>query len=149
MRVRTLFLLVPAALLIWGCRGDVLSSADPGAEYGIFFPRYSLAPDQPRPVSGLRGLLALRDGCIWVEPAHGREVFLALWPNGSVPRKAGDQLEILDPSGRRFGAIEEQVGVSGGEIRDEAYVKQLTGRETPEACRGHPAWLVTGLLTSN
>lgn len=146
MRRRVLLTSVPAALLLSACRGDVGTAEDPGAAYGVFFPRHSLKPPQPLPTSGIRGLLTLREGCIWIEPAHGREVFLALWPPGWVPSRSGDTLEIHDAARKRMGAIGEEIAVAGGETTDPRNIAQLIGREPPPACREHKAWLVTYLL---
>lgn len=139
-------LLVPAAVLLGACRGDLQTSSDPGARYGIFFPRHSLRPPDPHPTGGLKGLVTLKGGCIWIEPDHKLWMFLALWPPDSLPRKADDVLEVVDASGQVVAAVGKPVGVAGGEIADPAIIARTIGGEPPPPCRGHKAWLVTGPL---
>lgn len=141
------FQLPPTAyLVVMGPSGPIDCEGDPGAQHGVFFPRHCTRPWQPVPAGAIEGLLVLREGCVWIEPAHGREIYLALWPPGWVAAKAAAMLEIRDAAGARMGAIGERIAAGGGERSDEHDIAQLIRRDPPPACRGHRAWLVTGLL---
>jgi hypothetical protein len=141
------FQLPPTAhLVVRGPSQGLDCGEDAGDEYGIFFPRHCTKPWQPVPLALMEAPLVLRDGCLWLVPAHGQETYLAIWPPGWHPVKEGDELQIRDAGGARRGSVGESIAVGGGERMDPHDIAQLIGEEPPALCRSTRAWFVSGPL---
>jgi hypothetical protein len=101
----------------------------------VLFPEYR--PTGIFMMAGYRGELVLDDeGCLRVEgPGHGSIV--PIWPSGYEPDAMGEEVRILNRSGRIAARVGEEVYMSGGEIG-----RSLEGRrELEERCPG-TYWIV-------
>lgn len=137
--------MLAAAVLSWGCRGGLDTLRDPGADLGIFFPRWGcLLCD--RPLGAIVGTVVLEDGCLWIVPDHAQWRLLAIWPAGSTPQRSDGTIDIRDAKGERLASAGERLTFGGGERIDPADIASLIGREPPPPCRGSRAWMVTGVI---
>jgi hypothetical protein len=110
----------------------------PSATDFIFFP--VLASADAIPPALMQGRLLLRSGCLWMQPAEGRELYLALWPAGSRLEAAGSSVVVGDPSGARF-SVGDRLRATGGETKDVEHVITLTGQKPPPVCQvGEGYW---------
>jgi hypothetical protein len=124
------------------CQGGLDFIRDPGADYGIFFPRYGGSLGAPG--AELRGRLLLKGACLLIESSSNSDLYLALWPPGSRPRSAADSMEIRTADGTLIGTVDDAISVGGGEIPDEDEVRRVIGRQPPSDCRTGKYWAVAG-----
>lgn len=112
----------------------------PDATTAIFFP--VLRPASAIPAALLQGRVVLRGGCLWIQPAEGRELYLALWPPGSRLDPATGVITTLDASGAQVTiAVGDRLRAGGGETKDVNFVVDLTGQKPPPACQtGEGYW---------
>lgn len=144
LRARETRLPASAHIVVMGPSGALDCGDDAGDRYGLFFPRHCTRPWQPVPAAAMEAPLVFRDGCLWLAPSHGQEIYLAVWPPGWVPLMVGGRIEIRDPENVARGTVGELIGVGGGEIAEPAHIAQTIGQEPPAMCRGHRAWFVSG-----
>jgi hypothetical protein len=137
VRVVALLLVFVAA----ACRG----LDDPGARFGIFFPRYGAMDGTPLALT--EGRLEVSDGCLWLVRASGMRV-LPIWAGGSGLQRRDGSLQITDSAGRVVAAEGETVQMRGGEMPTD-YARRLMGREEPAACGGSGFWLVGAITASS
>jgi hypothetical protein len=112
----------------------------PDATAGVFFP--VLQPASAIPLALLQGRIVSRGGCLWIQPAEGRELCLALWPPGSRLDKTTGRVTTRDASGAELViAVGDRLRVGGGETKDLDHVVTITGQKPPLACQtGEAYW---------
>lgn len=131
-----------------GARGETLRDlgmyrpqfvGPPDATTGIFFP--VLQPATAIPVAILQGRVVSRGGCLWIQPAEGRELYLALWPPGSRLEQVGSGVAVVDASGAQVVTVGDRLRSVGGETKDVNDVIRFTGQKPPLACQvGEAYW---------
>ncbi|MBW6465751.1 MAG: hypothetical protein K0B06_04540 [Brevefilum sp.] len=118
-----------------------LSPAEPViTEAGVYFPQ--LAPMDEMPLALMYGPLVNDDGCLRVVANEGGESYLVLWPAGAEVIVNGGSIAIQDASGEIVARVDQQIGLVGGEYKQQGWVAGLLqpGRGLPEGCPG-PYWL--------
>lgn len=82
----------------------------------------------------LQGRLDVLGGCLVVTPTHpGIAPSVVIWAREFSLRRDGDRLSIFDGE-KAVVAVEEHVGVGGGEVEDK-YVAQYVRDQMPSECR--------------
>jgi hypothetical protein len=122
------------------------SMPEPGnIEAGVYFPQ--LAPMDEMPLALMYGQLVNEDGCLRVVANEGGESYLVLWPAGAEVIADGETIAIQDASGEILAKVDQQIGLVGGEYKQQDWVAGLLqpGSGLPEGCPG-PYWL-TGEIT--
>lgn len=123
-------------MLASSCRGG-----DPGAAYGIFFPRHGGGGVPPAAL--LEGKLALEGACLWIVRSDGARV-LPIWPAAFGITVVDGRAAIVDSSGvlARDG---DDVRLGGGETVSEQDAFALMGQQPPQGCRAPNYWAVSEL----
>jgi hypothetical protein len=129
---RLLFLVF--VFVVAACRG----LDDPGASFGVFFPRHGLG--SPHALAPLEGRLEVSDGCLWLVERGGTRR-LPIWPGRFGLRRPAAELQVTDSAGRVVATEGETVTLVGGQYPADA-ARQLMGRDEPTACRGDGFWVV-------
>jgi hypothetical protein len=91
-------------------------------------------------MAALEGVLAFRDGCLWIE-ANSGERFLPIWPANTSPGVINNLPVVI--------AEDAQLVLETGEVRnfagsqvDAARADELAG-PIPEPCASESFWAVT------
>lgn len=146
-----LLLLIIVSVAATGCGQDTNAAQVPGATSTHaspdtpFFPRQQGYSGPRTGMSALlTGELVVHDGCLQVISREPDETYTPVWPSDFSLSAAGDEIQILDGSGRVVLRVGEEVRLGGGEARsltnipavDEQLQKELSSK-----CPS-PYWLV-------
>lgn len=131
------------ALFVRGSDADRTGPARPAETEiasGTFFP--VLAPASAIPAALTQGRIVSRGGCLWLQPAEGRELYLILWPPGSRFDQGTGRVTTRAESGAEVSlGVGDRMRAGGGETRDLEFVATLTGQRPPLACQtGESYW---------
>jgi hypothetical protein len=137
------FAVIMVILAVWflaACAPSSSPSEPVKSEAGVYFPQ--LAPMDEMPLALMYGQLVNDDGCLRVVANEGGVSYLVLWPAGSDVIVDGDTIAIQDASGQVVARVGQQIGLVGGEYKQQEWVAGLLqpGRGLPEGCPG-PYWL--------
>jgi len=132
MRARGLFL----AALLGAC---AIAPPASDAPDGLFFPRHD-APYGEGDMAGLEGVLAFREGCLWIDAGSG-ERFLPIWPANTLPGVINSLPVVLVDDAQLVLETGEVRNFAGSEV-DPARAQELAG-PIPEPCASESFWAVT------
>jgi len=106
---------------------------------GLFYPRHD-APYGEGQMAGLDGVLAFRDGCLWIDAADG-SVLLPIWPSDTMPGVI-NSLPVVLKSDRQLVLETGEPRLFAGSQVDAGRAAELVGA-IPEPCLAEAYWVVT------
>jgi hypothetical protein len=117
------------------------ATAPPASESpeGLFFPRHD-APYGEGDLAGLEGVVAFRDGCLWID-ANSGERFLPIWPANTSPGVINSLPVVLVEDAQLLLETGEVRNFAGSQV-DAARAEELAG-PIPEPCASESFWAVT------
>jgi len=131
--------------LLAGCVPAPSAQEPSKTEAGVYFPQ--LAPMEEMPVALMYGQLVNDVGCLRVVANEGGESYLVLWPAEVNVIAASDALVIQDVNGEIVARVDQQIGLVGGEYKQQDWVAGLLepGHGLPNDCPG-PYWLAGEII---
>jgi hypothetical protein len=141
----TVVMVILGVWLLAACAPSLSPSEPVKTAAGVYFPQ--LAPMDEMPLALMYGQLVSDDGCLRVVANEGGESYLVLWPAGAEVIVDGDTIAIQDGSGEILARVDQQIGLVGGEYKQQDWVAGLLqpGRGLPEGCPG-PYWLTGEII---
>lgn len=91
-------------------------------------------------MAGLAGVLAFRDGCLWIDSADGA-TFLPIWPGDTMPGVI-NSLPVILMEDSDLVVETGEARLFGGSQVDAGRAAEIAG-PIPEACAAEAYWLVT------
>lgn len=130
------------SILISGCVEEPQQKPINTSSSTPFFPVQNY-PSEFSMTALLEGKLVLGDGCLRVDNDY--DDYLPVWPHGFSLSIDGEEILIIDGTGKPIARVGDKVKVGGGEIPVERIAKY--SEELPSARCSGPYWIVGEVLT--